>query len=105
METPSSFELSEEQKRIISQGNKRDFNLFTSIFSSEENNDEDIFEFDLFAMNDNNTNKEQKEEDTILIERSQNDIKNKINQQFNLNKKNEEDDNEDDLLDLMDKNL
>ena len=44
-------ELSSEQKKIISQGNKKDLNLFSSVFAENEyeDNNDDIFEFDLFG--------------------------------------------------------
>ena len=98
-------ELSDEQKKLISQGQKKDLNLFASMFASPSN-DEELFEFDLFGMNNEiNNDKGQNVEDYINIERSNNNIKNKMSQQFdNLNQQKKEDD-EDDLLDLMDKNI
>ena len=96
-------ELSDEQKKIISQGNKRDLTLFASIFSESNNQSDDMFEFDLFGMNENKA-KEGGDENYINIERSNNDIKLKMSQQFdNLNEQ-KKDEDEDDLLDLMDKN-
>ena len=95
-------ELSLEQKKIISQGNKRDLNLFSSIFAENNINDEEIFEFDLFGS-DPKKNENKYEEDFINIQKKNNNIKNKMNEQFgNLDNKN---DDEDDLLDLMDKNI
>ena len=58
--------------------------------------------------NENITNKGKKDENYINIERTKNDIKNKMNKQFdNLNEQKKEDneDDVDDLLDLMDKNI
>ena len=97
--------LTNEEMDIIKQGNKKDLNLFTSMFVNSSNEDE-LFEFDLFGLNDNNnSNNNKNDEHFINIERSQNDIKNKMNQQFdNLNDLKKEED-EDDLLDLMDKNF
>jgi hypothetical protein len=94
-------ELSVEQKNIISQGYKNDFNLFSSVFAENENNDDEIFEFDLFGSNENKKEK-QKEEDFINIQKKNNNVKNKINEKFGGLLKN--DDNQDDLLDLMDIN-
>jgi len=94
-------ELSLEQKKIISQGYKNDFNLFSSVFAENENNDDEIFEFDLFGSNENKKEK-QKEEDFINIQKKNNNVKNKINEKFGGLLKN--DDNQDDLLDLMDIN-
>ena len=95
-------ELSLEQKKIISQGYKNDFNLFSSVFAENENNDDEIFEFDLFGSNENKKEK-QKEEDFINIQKKNNNVKNKINEKFGGLLKN--DDNQDDLLDLMDINI
>ena len=94
-------ELSLEQKKIISQGYKNDFNLFSSVFAENENNDDEIFEFDLFGSNENKKEK-QKEEDFINIQKKNNNVKNKINEKFGGLLKN--DDNQEDLLDLMDIN-
>ena len=94
-------ELSQEQKKIISQGYKNDFNLFSSVFAENENNDNEIFEFDLFGSNENKKEKKN-EEDFINIQKKNNNIKNKINEKFGGLLKN--DDTEDDLLDLMDIN-
>ena len=92
--------------KIISQGNLKDLNLFTSVFSNSNTNEDDLFEFDLFGLNGNNTNNEKKDEDFINIERSKNDIKIKVSQTFdNFDDQKKEDDDEDDLLDLMDKNI
>ena len=98
-------QLTNEDMRIISQGNKKDLNLFTSVFANE-NDDGDLFEFDLFGLNDNNnSNDDKKDENFINIETTKSDIKTKMNQQFdNLNNLKKEED-EDDLLDLMDKNI
>ena len=96
-------ELSDEQKKLISQGKKKDLNLFASMFTSQSNDDE-LFQFDLFGINDETKADEGKnEEDFINIERSNNNnnIKNKMNQIFNLDDAKED---EDDLLDLIDKN-
>ena len=94
-------ELSLEQKKIISQGYKNDFNLFSSVFAENENKDDEIFEFDLFGSNENKKEKKN-EEDFINIQKKNNNIKNKINEKFGGLLKN--DDKEDDLLDLMDIN-
>ena len=95
-------ELSLEQKKIISQGNKKDFSLFTSVFAENGNREDEIFEFDLFG-NDKVKDEKNIEEDFINIKNTNNDIKSKMNERFgNLEKK---DDDEDDLLDLMDKNI
>ena len=95
-------ELSLEQKKIISQGNKKDFSLFTSVFAENDNREDEIFEFDLFG-NDKVKDEKNIEEDFINIKNTNNDIKSKMNERFgNLEKK---DDDEDDLLDLMDKNI
>ena len=96
-------ELSDEQKKLISQGKKKDLNLFASMFTSQSNDDE-LFQFDLFGINDETKADEGKnEEDFINIERSNNNnnIKNKMNEIFNLDDAKED---EDDLLDLIDKN-
>ena len=100
-------ELTDEQKKIISQGNRRDLNLFASIFSENSNTNDETFEFDLFGLNENKTANEENDENFINIQVSHNDIKDKVNQQFdNLsNQKKDEDEDEDDLLGLMDKNL
>lgn len=96
-------ELSDEQKKLISQGKKKDLNLFASMFTSQSNDDE-LFQFDLFGINDETKADEGKtEEDFINIENSNNNnnLKNKMNQIFNLDDAKED---EDDLLDLIDKN-
>ena len=95
-------ELSEEQKKIISQGNKNDFNLFSSVFAENENNDDELFEFDLFGSEEKK-NEKPNEEDFINIQNKNNNIKNKMNEKFGSLLKKEEDG--DDLLDLMDKNI
>ena len=95
-------ELSEEQKKIISQGNKNDFNLFSSVFAENENNDDELFEFDLFGSEEKK-NEKPKEEDFINIQNKNNNIKNKMNEKFASLLNKEEDG--DDLLDLMDKNI
>ena len=95
-------ELSEEQKKIISQGNKNDFNLFSSVFAENKNNDDELFEFDLFGSEEKK-NEKTKEEDFINIQNKNNNIKNKMNEKFGSLLKKEEDG--DDLLDLMDKNI
>ena len=102
----SKGELTDEQKKIISKGNQKDLELFTSIFSAPENDNDEIFQFDLFGMNNENNNPgEKKDEHYINIERTKNDIKLKMSQQFdNLNEQKKEEE-EDDLLDLMDKNI
>ena len=99
-------ELSKEQKLKISQGNQKDLLHFSSIFSSPSYDNEDLFQFDLFGLNDqNNNNKTENDENFINIQRSTNNIKNKMNQEFdNLNEQ-KKDEDEDDLLDLMDKNI
>ncbi len=97
-------ELTDEQKRIISQGNQRDLKLFTSIFSDNHYDNGDLFEFDLFGMNDKNNNEEKREEDFINIERSKNNIKSRVSQNFDNLEQKKDDEDEDDLLDLMDKN-
>ena len=95
-------ELSLEQKRIISQGYKKDLNLFSSVFAENQINNDEIFEFDLFGE-DVKKNEKQYKEDFINIKSKDNNIKNKMNEKFgNLDKK---EDDEDDLLDLMDKNI
>ena len=100
-------ELTDEQKKIISQGNRKDLNLFASIFSENSNTNDETFEFDLFGLNENKTANVENDENFINIQVSHNDIKDKVNQQFdNLdNQKKDEDEDEDDLLGLMDKNL
>ena len=101
--------LTDEEKKIISKGHQNDLKLFSSIFASPEYGNDDIFEFDLFGMNKENKNsQEKKDENYINIERTKTDIKSKMNKQFeNLNdqKKENNEDDEDDLLDLMDKNI
>lgn len=99
-------ELSKEQKLKISQGNQKDLLHFSSIFSSPSYDNKDLFQFDLFGLNDqNNNNKTENDENFINIQRSTNNIKNKMNQEFdNLNEQ-KKDEDEDDLLDLMDKNI
>ena len=97
-----AFIFSSEQKNIISQGYQKDLNLFSSVFAENDNNNGEIFEFDLFGEDDKK-NEKKTEEDFINIKTKNNNIKNKVNEQFgNLDKK---DDDEDDLLDLMDKNV
>ena len=100
-------EVTDEEKRIISRGNQKDLKLFSSMFASSNNDNEDVFEFDLFGMNnENNTKKGETDENCINIERSNNDIKSKMSKQFdNLNDDQKKDEDEDDLLDLMDKNI
>ena len=102
----NSRELTDEEKKIISQGNQKDLKLFSSMFASTTYDDEDLFQFDLFGMDNENKSKEgEKDENCINIERSNNDLKNKMNKQFdNLNDQ-KKDEDEDDLLDLMDKNI
>ena len=97
-------ELSSEQKKIISQGNKNDLNLFSSVFAENEyeDNNDDIFEFDLFGNDEQKKEKPIEEEEFINIKTKNNNIKNKMNEKFGSLIKKE--DNEDDLLDLMDKN-
>ena len=100
-ENNKNNELSLEQKKIISQGNKRDLNLFSSIFAENNINDDEIFEFDLFG-GEQKKSENKYEENFINIQKKNNNIKNKMNEKFgNLEKKI---DDEDDLLDLMDKN-
>jgi hypothetical protein len=95
-------ELSSEQKKLISEGNKNDLNLFSSVFAENNNNNDEIFEFDLFG-NDEKKKEKKIEEDFINIKNKNNNIKNKMNEKFgNLDKK---EDYVDDLLDLMDKNV
>ena len=98
-------ELSSEQKKIISQGNKKDLNLFSSVFAENEyeDNNDDIFEFDLFGNDEQKKEKPKEEEEFINIKTKNNNIKNKMNEKFGSLIKKE--DNEDDLLDLMDKNI
>ena len=102
----NSRELTDEQKKIISQGNQKDLKLFSSIFAAPTYDNEDLFQFDLFGMNnENKINKGENDENFINIERTNNDIKSKMNKQFdNLDDQKKEED-EDDLLDLMDKNI
>jgi hypothetical protein len=96
-----AYIFSSEQKNIISQGYKKDLNLFSSVFAENDDNNGEIFEFDLFGE-DEKKNEKKTEEDFINIKTKNNNIKNKVNEQFgNLDKK---EDDEDDLLDLMDKN-
>ena len=98
-------ELTDDQKRIVSQGNQRDLKLFTSIFAENTYDNDDLFQFDIFGMDDKNNNEEKNDENYINIERSNNNLKNKVSQKFdNLEQKKDEED-EDDLLDLMDKNI
>ena len=85
---------------MISQGYKNDLNLFSNVFAGNETNTDDIFEFDLFG--DEKKNEKKTEEDFINIKNKNNNIKNKVNEKFGNFDKKEED--EDDLLDLMDKN-
>ena len=92
--------LSSEQKNMISQGYKNDLNLFSDVFAGNETNTDDIFEFDLFG--DEKKIGKKTEEDFINIKNKNNNIKNKVNEKFGNFDKKEED--EDDLLDLMDKN-
>ena len=99
-------ELTDDQKRIISQGNQRDLKLFTSIFAENTYDNEDLFQFDLFGMDDkNNNNEKNNDENCINIERSNNNLKSKVSQNFDNLEQKKEDEDEDDLLDLMDKNL
>ena len=95
-------ELSEQQKKIISQGNKNDLNLFSSVFAENGNNNDDFFEFDLFGGNEKKQEKQYKE-DFIDIKNKNNNLKSKMNEKFGNLGKNEDD--IDDLLDLMDKNV
>ena len=82
--------------------NKNDLNLFSSVFAENNNNNDEIFEFDLFG-NDEKKKEKKIEEDFINIKNKNNNIKNKMNEKFgNLDKK---EDYVDDLLDLMDKNV
>ena len=55
-------------------------------------------------MNDKNNNEEKTEEDFINIERSKNNIKSRVSQNFDNLEQKKDDEDEDDLLDLMDKN-
>ena len=98
-------ELTDDQKRIISQGNQRDLKLFTSIFSENTYDNDDLFEFDLFGKDDKNNNEKNNDENCINIERSNNNLKNKVSQNFDNLEQKKEDEDEDDLLDLMDKNV
>ena len=98
-------ELTDDQKRIISQGNQRDLKLFTSIFSENTYDNDDLFEFDLFSTDDKNNNEKNNDENCINIERSNNNLKNKVSQNFDNLEQKKEDEDEDDLLDLMDKNV
>ena len=98
-------ELTEEQKNLISQGTKMDLITFTSAFTENKDNNDEIFEFDLFGMNNQDKNYNNKEDENFInISISNDKAKNKILKEFdnlNISKKGEED--EDDLLDLMDK--
>ena len=101
-------ELTDEEKKIISKGNQKDLKLFSSMFASPGYDNDDIFQFDLFGINNGNNNKGKKDEHYINIERSKNDIKTKMNKEFDNLKEQKKEDNEDDgddLLDLMDKNI
>ena len=95
-------ELSEQQKKIISQGNKNDLNFFSSVFAENGHNNDDFFEFDLFGGNEKKQEKQYKE-DFIDIKNKNNNLKSKMNEKFGNLVKNEDD--IDDLLDLMDKNV
>lgn len=99
--------LTDEQKSLISEGTKNDFTKLSNLFSYPSSDNNETFKVDLFAMNQGfNANKEKREEDEdlILIEREPSNVKNKINQEFDLsNFKQNADEGEDDLLDLMDK--
>ena len=95
-------ELSEQQKKIISQGNKNDLNLFSSVFAENGHNNDDFFEFDLFGGNEKKQEKQYKE-DFIDIKNKNNNLKSRMNEKFGNLGKNEDD--IDDLLDLMDKNV
>ena len=75
----NSRELTDEQKKIISQGNQKDLKLFSSIFAAPTYDNEDLFQFDLFGMNnENKINKGENDENFINIERTNNDIKSKV---------------------------
>ena len=100
--------LTDEQKSIISKGNKNDFMQFSSLFNSSSNVENDVLNIDLFNINQGfiNNNKESNEEFYINLDndKKKDQVKSKIDKVFddpNLN--NNEKEGEDDLLDLMDK--
>ena len=100
--------LTDEQKSIISKGNKNDFMQFSSLFNSSSNVENDVLNIDLFNINQGliNNNKENNEEYYINLDndKKKDQVKSKIDKVFddpNLN--NNEKEGQDDLLDLMDK--
>ena len=101
--------LTDEQKSLISKGNKNDFMQLSGLLNSSTHyGGDDVLDIDLFSMNqgfNNNDKKEGSEEYCINIDRKQDLVKNKIDQVFdesNIINKNDQE-GEDDLLDLMDK--
>ena len=100
--------LTDEQKSIISKGNKNDFMQFTSLLNSSSNVENDVLNIDLFNINQGfiNNKKESNEEFYINLDndKKKDQVKSKIDKVFddpNLN--NNEKEGQDDLLDLMDK--
>ena len=104
--------LTDEQKAIISKGNKNDLMQLSGLLNSSSHyGGDDILDIDLFSMNqglntgNNKGMADNSEEYYINIDRKQDQVKNKMDKVFdesNLINKNQEE-GEDDLLDLMDK--
>ena len=98
IENKTSF--SAKDREIINKANLRDYNDLASLLAVNKSN-EGTFKIDLFGANERNNGED---DNYIVIEREEkNDIKKKFEDtfKFNENKDNNKDE-EDDLLDLMD---
>jgi hypothetical protein len=97
-DTNSNF--SAKDREIINKANLRDYNDLASLLAVNKSN-EGTFKIDLFGANERNNSED---DNYIIIEREEkNDIKKKFEDTFKINEnKDNNKDEEDDLLDLMD---
>jgi hypothetical protein len=92
--------FSAKDREIINKANLRDYNDLASLLAVNKSN-EGTFKIDLFGANERNNSED---DNYIIIEREEkNDIKKKFEDTFKINEnKDNNKDEEDDLLDLMD---
>ena len=92
--------FSAKDREIINKANLRDYNDLASLLAVNKSN-EGTFKIDLFGANERNNGED---DNYIIIEREEkNDIKKKFEDTFKINdNKDNNKDEEDDLLDLMD---
>ena len=92
--------FSAKDREIINKANLRDYNDLASLLAVNKSN-EGTFKIDLFGANERNNTED---DNYIIIEREEkNDIKKKFEDTFKINEnKDNNKDEEDDLLDLMD---